>query len=184
MKHPLILLLICNAIIFSASCERVVTSTPSGLATELAQDIGTKAEAPLLNTVWRCGTDSDYDLFLWFWSDSKVSFFFGTTEDNEIQRWSAFYGSGLPVYSSPENGGKERDCGGAVYSIQGNTVNTSIKYPSFGQEQSINAVELGKVTRDYIMTFGDLRFNYQGSGTRELATQMWLSIFADVKPWE
>ena len=149
------ILLLCLLVLF-CGCEKIAPIEPD----PIVEFLGTRANAPLENTVWGHETGEKYNMYLLF-QDGLASLFYGLY-DGKIQRWS-------PFYSAP-------------YSYANGKLNTRIIYPYYDTEIEAGIFTIIPTASEYeIDVDGDL-YRFITTDTAGLEWEN-MTINVTIAPW-
>jgi hypothetical protein len=127
----------------------------------LAAFLGTRSEAPLEGTVWRCDDPGDYDRYVWI-ADGELRLFYGDEDVGEIRRWSSFYA--------------------APYALDGGTISVALTYPAYGEKVATRSASVVKAASAYEIDVDGDRFAFVGTDASSFAEWLWITITANIAP--
>lgn len=132
---------------------------------EFVVSIGTKSSEPLVGTVWENEMVGEYNLYLSFEREGRVSVFYGMVDEEEgLQRWSDF----------PDG----------TYEVDGGKIIIDASYPSYGETLYLNTIGMAKLQDEYTLVCNDNKvFKYFGKDIPNLDS-IWMTIDVSIKPWQ
>lgn len=152
------ILLLCFVILF-CGCAKIAPVEQDPFSTFL----GTRANAPLENTIWGHETGEQYNMYLLF-QNGLANLFYGLYDADEgLQRWS-------PFYSAP-------------YRYEDRRLETRIVYKYFGNELETGTFNIIESASEYEIAVDGLLFRFVSTDTSGLNWQH-MTIFAGVTPWD
>ena len=129
----------------------------------LAAFLGTRADAPLEQTVWHHATGQDYDKYVWF-QDGEMRLFYGLQDQDGIQRWSEFFT--------------------APYGLENGLIAVSLTYPNYGSRLETNTASVVRAASAYEIDIDGERYVFAGTDASTFAEDMWMTITVNIVPWE
>ena len=128
----------------------------------LAAFLGTRSEAPLEGTVWRCDDPGDYDRYVWI-ADGELRIFYGDEDQGEIRRWSSFWS--------------------APYALDGGTISVALTYPAYGEKIATRIASVVKAASAYEIDVDGDRFAFVGTDASSFEDSQWMTITISIAPW-
>lgn len=129
----------------------------------IAECIGTKAEAPLEQTIWEYTTGERFNQYLYF-DGNEVKFFYGCYDVEEgLLRYTDFYT--------------------APYELSNGVIKTEITYPNYGETEHVNQIDVIVMDNLCQISIGDKVFEITNYNPADIYEQ-WVEIIVGIYPWE